>query len=181
MIRHFLAAAATWAALSSAALAQPSLDDFVGEYQLVSSTTAPASTWRYTKGHVSIRKLDERHALILLACNWRDSPKSACDDHYYAQWRDGGLWLQDMSAANARFYFDPVERSLTLISQGYDARATVRRDVYKATAAPLADPVLVRRLRRAESNADSKEMRRLYGHHSKWKYLEDRVELQAVQ
>lgn len=181
MIRPILAAAAVLAAMwaAPAALAQPSLDGVVGEYHLVSSTTAPLTKWRYTKGRLSIKKLDDRHVLILLACEWRDVPKSVCDEHYYAQWRDGGLWLQDMNTFAMRMYIDPAERIVTIISRG--GGGTVRRDVFKATAADLTDPALLRRLKRAQAGADSKENLRVFGHYSKWDYQEHRIEFQAPQ
>jgi hypothetical protein len=181
MIRHFLTILATLAVLCAApaALAQPTLDDVVGEYHLVSSTTAPLTKWRHTKGRISIRKLDERHVMILLACQWRDSPNSVCDDHYFAQWREGGLWLQDMNVFDNRMYFDPAERSLTMVSRGVNG--AVRRDVFKETTAPLTDPALQRRMRRAQSSAEHPENRRVFGHYSKREYLHHRIEFQAAQ
>lgn len=172
------AAAAAAFTLCSSAFAQAPMPSLAGEYGLASSTTVPPSTWGYSKGRVSIKQLDEHHLLILFACEWKREPKAVCGDYYYAQWRDGGLYLQDMNTDAMRLYFDAATRKLTLISRGFDARQSVRHDVFSATSAPLADPALLRRMKREQSNADSKENLRVFGPYTRWDYQNNRIEFQ---
>ena len=71
-IRGAVAAAAlTICACASAQTALP-LTKLVGEYNLASSATVPASTWGYSKGRISVKQLDERHLLIALSCDSRE-------------------------------------------------------------------------------------------------------------
>lgn len=160
------------------AFAQPSVDDLIGEYALVSSTTAPVGNWGYSKGRISIRKLDDRHLLILLACEWKREPKAVCSDHYFAQWHDGGIFMQDMNMDGERWYFDPATRRLTVISRGADPKASVRRDLYGPTDAALTDPALVRRQKRELKLSTDKENLRVFGHYSKWEYRNNRISFQ---
>lgn len=179
----FRSFAAALGALSLApvAIAQQSIDDLVGEYQLVSSNTAPRSNWGYTKGRLSIQKLDERHVVILLACEWKREPKAVCRDHYFAQYRDGGIYLQDMNTDWMRMYFDPKARAFTIVSRGFDAKESVRRDLFTPTAEPLTDAALVRRMKTETGLAHGKENRRVFGHYSKWDYRNHRIEFQHQQ
>ena len=163
---------------SLGAFAQAPMPNLVGDYDLASSTTVPASTWGYSKGRIAIKQLDDKHLLIVLSCEWKREPKAVCGDHFYAQWRDDGLYLQDMNTFAMRLYFDPASRKLTIISRGADAKASVRHDVFAATAKPLTDAALVRRMKREQSNADSKENRRVFGPYNKWDYKENRIEFQ---
>jgi hypothetical protein len=172
------AAAAAALTLCACASAQAPLTKLVGEYNLASSATVPASTWGYSKGRISVKQLDERHLLIALSCEWKREPKAVCGDYFYAQQRDDGLYLQDMNTFAMRLYFDPASRKLTIISRGADAKQSVRHDVFAATTAPLTDPALVRRMKRELSNADSKENRRVFGPYTKWNYQENRIEFQ---
>jgi hypothetical protein len=149
-----------------------------GDYNLVSSATAPGSNWVFTKAHISVRKLDERHLVILFACAWKREPKAACDDHYFAQWRDGGLYMQDMNTDLMRIYFDPTSRALTMIRRGVDDKATVRRDVFVPTDGAPIDATLARRLKRAEKSYTHPESARVFGPYSKWKYENNRIEFQ---
>ena len=175
-LRAALAAAAL--TVCAGAAAQASMSSLVGDYNLASSATVPASNWGYSKGRISVKQLDERHVLIALSCEWKREPKAVCGDYFYAQQRDDGLYLQDMNTDAMRLYFDPVSRKLTIISRGADAKASVRHDIYAATTAPLADPALVRRMKRELSNADSKENRRVFGPYTMWDYQENRIEFQ---
>ncbi|QGZ39575.1 hypothetical protein IP92_01861 [Pseudoduganella flava] len=177
-VPHFLAAACAMAAATTAS-AQSSVADLVGEYTLASSTTVPASSWGFTKSRVSIRKLDERHVLILLACEWKREPKAVCREHYFAQQRDGGVYMQDMNTDSQRWYFDPATRRLTVIWRGADAKSSVRHDVYAPTQEPLTDPALVRRMKREETLWNDKENLRVFGHYSKWTYQNNRIEFQS--
>lgn len=172
------AAAAAALIFCAGAAAQAPMPNLVGEYNLLSSTTVPPSNWGYSKGRVSIKQLDDHHLLILLACEWKREPKAVCGDYYYAQWRDDGLYLQDMNTFAMRLYFDPASRKLTIISRGADAKQSVRHEVFGATTAPLVDTALVRRMKRETSNADSKENRRVFGPYNKWDYQENRIEFQ---
>ncbi|MED5613048.1 hypothetical protein [Janthinobacterium sp. P210005] len=175
-IQGALAAAAfTFCACASA---QAPLTKLVGEYNLASSATVPASTWGYSKGRISVKQLDDQHLMIVLSCEWKREPKAVCGDYFYAQQRDDGLYLQDMNTFAMRLYFDPASRKLTIISRGADAKQSVRHDVFAATTAPLTDPALVRRMKRELSNADSKENRRVFGPYTKWAYQENRIEFQ---
>ena len=175
-LRGAVAAAAL--TLCAGAAAQAPMPNLVGEYKLLSSTTVPPSNWGYSKARVSIKQLDEHHLLILLACEWKREPKAVCGDYFYAQWRDDGLYLQDMNTFAMRLYFDPASRKLTIISRGADAKQSVRHEVFSATTAPLVDTALVRRMKREQSNADSKENRRVFGPYTKWDYQENRIEFQ---
>ncbi|MGK5011661.1 hypothetical protein [Janthinobacterium sp. MDB2-8] len=174
---HGALAAAAFTVCAGAA-AQAPMPKLMGEYNLLSSTTVPPSTWGYSKAHVSIKQLDDHHLLILLACEWKREPKAVCGDYFYAQWRDDGLYLQDMNTFAMRLYFDPASHKLTIISRGADAKQSVRHEVFSATTAPLVDTALVRRMKREQSNADSKENRRVFGPYTKWDYRENRIEFQ---
>ena len=167
-----------FAACMSSHAATTTIDVLPGEYNLTSSTTAPLSNWVYSKAHVSVRKLDERHVVILFACEWKRNPKAACDDHYFAQWRDGGLYLQDMNTDALRIYFDPATRALTMISRAVDAKASVRRDVFAPVDGAPDDAVLARRLIRSEKSYVDPENLRVFGPYSKWKYENNRIEFQ---
>jgi len=169
----FMAAAST---LSHAS--QPMHPSIDGEYGLASSTTAPVSNWGFSKAHISIRKLDERHVVILFACEWKREPKAVCDDYYFAQWRDGGLYMQDMNTDLMRMYFDSASRTLTMIRRGADAKESVRRDVFVPASASPQDATLARRMKRAEKSYDHPENVRVFGPYSKWKYENNRIEFQ---
>lgn len=177
MAKH-IAAMAAWAALCTTAAAQAPLQQLEGDYTLASSTTAPVSTWNYTKGRIAVKKLDERHVVILFACEWNRMPTAGCDEHYHAQWHDGGVYLQDRNTDLLRMYFDPASRTLTMISRGRDADGSVRRDVFKPTGKPIDDAALVRRMKRAQRLADSKENERVFGHYSSWPYANNRIAFQ---
>ena len=177
-IRGAAAAAALTLCISASAQAPLPLTKLVGEYNLASSATVPASTWGYSKGRILVKQLDDRHLMIVLSCEWKREPKAVCGDYFYAQQRDDGLYLQDMNTFAMRLYFDPATRKLTIISRGADAKQSVRHDVFAATTAPLTDPALVRRMKRELSNADSKENRRVFGPYTKWDYQENRIEFQ---
>lgn len=164
--------------LGLSASAQAPMPDLVGEFSLASSSTVPPSNWGYAKARVSIKRLDEQHLLILLACSWKREAKAACGDYYYAQKRDDGLYLQDMNTDAMRLYFDPSTRKLTIISRGVDAKASVRRDVFSATTAPLDEPALLRRMKREQVNANNKENLRVFGPYQSWNYQNNRIEFQ---
>lgn len=140
----------SFAACMSSQAAAPISVRLPGEYELTSSTAAPVSNWVYSKAHISIRKLDDHHLVILFACEWKREPKAACDDYYFAQWRDGGLWMQDMNTDALRVYFDPSTRTLTMISRAVDTKASVRRDVFSPVSVAPKDANLARRLKRSE-------------------------------
>lgn len=149
-----------------------------GEYALTSSTTVPPGNWGYTKARISIAPLDAQHWLILFACEWKREPKAVCGDFFYAQKREGGVYLQDMNTDAMRLYFEPESRTLTMISRGADARSSVRRDVFAPTTAPLTDPALLRRMQRERRLSVDKENLRVFGPYSKWTYQHNRIEFQ---
>lgn len=152
--------------------------DLSGNYDLASSTTVPPGSWGYSKGRIAITPLDAQHWLIVFACEWKREPKAVCGDFFYAQQRDGGVYLQDMNTDSMRLYFDPATRALTMISRGADARASVRRDVFKPTTAPLTDAALVRRFMREQRLSTDKENLRVFGPYTKWTYQNNRIEFQ---
>jgi hypothetical protein len=170
--------AAAFGLCAAAAAAAASPLDLEGEYRLASSSTAPVSKWSYTKAHVTIRKLDDGHLLILLACEWKSEPKAVCGDHMYTQRRGDDLWLQDMNTDAMRLYFNPAARTFTIISRGFDPNGSVRRDVFTPAGAPPDDAALLRRMKRQQTGADSKENLRVFGHYSKWGYTKNRIEAQ---
>jgi hypothetical protein len=175
----FLLPAALAAAMlgGAPALAAPT-DDIVGEYELVSSTTVPASDWGFSKARYSIRKLDERHLSLVLACQWKDSPKSVCSERYVAQRRNGGLYVQDRNTSHWRMDVDPRTRKLAIVTEGADG--TVRRDVYTPTQAPLTDKALVRRMKRERDMVDDLVDEPAFGHFSKWDYRENRIGFRKI-
>lgn len=179
MKKTSLASLALLACFATApALAQAPAAAMAGEYNLTSSTTAPVSNWGFSKAHISIRKLDDKHVVILFACEWKREPKAACDDYYFAEWRDGGFYLQDMNTDFIRMYFTPASRTLTMIRRGADEKASVRRDVFEpATIAP-EDATISRRLKRAEKSYVHPENVRVFGPYIKWKYENNRIEIQ---
>ncbi|WP_338758698.1 hypothetical protein [Massilia sp. METH4] len=177
-LRPLTAIAAAILLCGTATAAGLSTQELVGEYNLTTSTTVPAGNWGYTKGRVSVRQLDDRHILILLACEWKREPKAVCGNHFFAQQREDGVYLQDMNTDFMRIYFDPAGRSLTIISRGADARESVRRDVFAPTEAPLEDRALVRRMKREQGSAEHKESTRVFGHYSKRAYQNNRIEFQ---
>ena len=164
--------------LPPSAIGQTQRSMLDASYSLVSSTTAPVTNWGFSKGRISIKRLDDRHLLILLACEWKREPKAVCGEHYYAQWQESGLYIQDMNTDPMRVYADPAAHTLTIISRGFDAKASVRRDVYKIDEQELTDPALIRRMKREQANADSKENLRVFGPYAKWAYTTNRIEFQ---
>lgn len=175
-----LAMLACCAAFSAhAAAATSPVAAIEGEYKLTSSTAVPASTWGYNKAHISVRKLDERHVVILVACEWKREPKLACDDYYFAQARDDGLYIQDMNTADFfRVYFDPASRALTMIWRGSDAKGSVRRDIFVPASGAPEDATLARRMKRAEKSYVHPDNVRVFGPYAKWKYDANRIEFQ---
>ncbi len=175
-----LAALAFFASCTTA-FAQSPIAAIEGEYKLTSSTTVPASKWGYNKAHISIRKLDERHVVILLSCEWKDEPKARCDDYYFAKLREDGLYLQDMNTDGFfRMYFDPAAHLFTVIWRGADRKGSIRRDVYGLTNGAPEDAALVRRLKRAEKSYVHPENVRAFGTHDKWTYEANRIEFQST-
>ncbi len=160
------------------ASAQSPVSVIAGEYNLTSSTTAPVSNWGFSKGHISIRQLDDKHVVILFACEWKREPKAACDDYYFAESRDGSFYLQDMNTDFIRMYFTPASRTLTMIRRGADDKASVRRDVFESVSSASEDATLARRLKRAEKSYAHPENVRVFGPYAKWKYENNRIEIQ---
>lgn len=178
ILRTILAASLTLVSLNAAAQPAAAAIDLSGNYDLASSTTVPASNWGYTKARIGITPLDAQHWLIVFACEWKREPKAVCGDFFYAQQRDGGVYLQDMNTDSMRLYFDPASRTLTMISRGADAKASVRRDVFKPTTAPLTDPALLRRYKREQRLSTDKDNLRVFGPYTKWAYQNNRIEFQ---
>jgi len=133
--------------------------------------------WGYSKAHVSIRKLDGRHVVILLACEWKHSPKSACDDYFFAQWRDDGIYIQDVNTAVTRIYFKPAAREVAVGMVSVDGKTIYGLDVFTRTSGEPADPTLARRLKRAEQGSVHPESLRINGPYDKWKYEKNRIEV----
>ncbi|KRC02740.1 hypothetical protein [Duganella sp. Root198D2] len=172
-------AALAFLASCTAASAQSPIAAIEGEYKLTSSTAVPASKWGFTKAHISIRKLDEQHVVILLSCEWKDEPKAKCDNYYFAKWRDDSLYLQDMNTDGFfRMYFDPAARIFTVIWRGSDRKGSIRRDVYGPANGAPEDAALIRRLKRAEKSYVDPDNVRAFGTHDKWTYDANRIEFQ---
>ena len=168
-------AALTFCLPGTAQVASTALE---GNYSLVSSTTAPVSNWGYSKARITIKKLDDRHLLIVLACEWKREPKAVCGEHHFAQWQESGLYIDDMNTDWMRIYFDPATRTLSWVSRGADARESVRRDMYRADDSALTDTALIRRMKRETANAMHKESMRVFGPPSKRSYQNNQIEFQ---
>jgi len=50
----------------------------VGEYDLISSSNSPLWHWKMIKGRLSVKRIDDRHVLISLACVWSDRLNVLC-------------------------------------------------------------------------------------------------------
>jgi len=168
------------ALLSTAALADPA-SDIVGDYELVAAKTVPDSKWGYAKARVAIRSLGGGYLSIVLACGWRDSPTAACSERYYAQQRDGALYLQDDNTFALRIHVDPASRRLTFVSRGLDAARSVRYETYAPTVAPLTDSDLVRRMRREQRYADEYVQPNAIRKLGKLTFRDNRIEFRAPQ
>ncbi|MDC8760948.1 hypothetical protein [Janthinobacterium fluminis] len=149
------------------------------DYSLTSSSTAPSGTWRFTKGRLSVKRIDDRHFAILFACEWKKEPKAACSEWWTAQLRDGSLYLQDMNTDNISMHFDPATRAFTINSRGMDADSTLRTDVFHPDTQAIRDKALIRRMKTAQSNFESKENARVFGHYSTWEYSRARIQFPA--
>lgn len=165
-------------AFCATAIADPTAD-IVGDYQLISSKTVPNSKWGYAKARVAIRSLGDNYLSIVIACGWKDIPKSSCSDRFYARQREDGIYIQDVNTFGFRMYFEPGSRRLTFISRGFDAARSVRHEVYAATSAPLTDPDLARRMRREQRYVDEDIQKNISRKLGKETFSENRIEFQA--
>ncbi len=171
-------AACFMAAGAHAPPTQP-LSSMVADYRLISSTTAPDGNWKFTKARLAVSRLDDRHLLIRMACEWEDSPKEACGDWWTAQMRNDGLYLQDTNTESLAMRFDPATRTWTLIRHGYDVAGTVRTDVFGVDEQPDTDPALMRRMKKAQSSFDASIKLKSFGHYGKWDYKRAQISFSA--
>ena len=165
-------------AFCATAIADPTAD-IVGDYQLISSKTVPNSKWGYAKARVAIRSLGDNYLSIVIACGWKDIPKSSCSDRFYARQGEDGIYIQDVNTFGFRMYFEPASRRLTFISRGFDAARSVRHEVYAPTTAPLTDPDLARRMRREQRYVDEDIQKNISRKLGKETFTENRIEFQA--
>ena len=175
MFERFLAHAAIGllaTAISTTALAEP-IDEMVGDYHMVSSNTVPDTHWGFTKGRIAIRRVDDRHMSIVLACGWKKIPKAICSERYYAQQRNGAIYLGDMHSFHFKMEFDRAAHRLTVITQG--AQGSIRHDVYEATSAALTDTDLVRRMRNERRYIDNGADLKTFGPLRKWEFQKNRI------
>jgi hypothetical protein len=147
-----------------------------GEYSLASSTTSPSGTWFFTKGRLSVKKIDERHLLFRFACEWKREPKAACDEWWTVQQRDGSLYVQDVNTDTMSMFFDPSTRTFTMTRQGMDAASTLRTDVFRPDDQAPTDRALIRRMKAAQSSFDGTESSKAFGRHGTWTYSRARIQ-----
>lgn len=164
--------------ICATAIADPTAD-IVGDYQLVSSKTVPDSKWGYAKARVAIRSLGNNYLSIVIACGWKDIPKSSCSDRFYARQREDGIYIQDVNTFGFRMYFEPASRRLTFISRGLDKVGSVRHEVYAPTTAPITDPDLSRRMRREQRYVDEDIQKNISRKLGRETFTENRIEFQA--
>lgn len=167
------ALAATLHAPVQAQSAAQAADRLVGHYGLVSSTSAPDTKWVYTKARIKVRRLDARHLVLYFSCEWTSWPKDACYDWWVVRQRPNGLYLQDLNTGGMGMRFDAATRTLTMTTEG--ARDDVRTDVFRPEAAPPADAVLERRLKRAESSFAATVAEPAFGRPARWDFTRQRV------
>ena len=153
-----------------------------GEYNLTTSTvevpkgyvSKRSDSWQFSKGRLLVKSINDRHLLLVLACQWSDSPNESCDDWWTVQIRDDGVYLQDMNTSPLRFSFDLAKRILTIIRYAPDG--AVRTDRYQVDDAPLTDPALIRRQKRAISSFDGTIKDKTFGDFSAWKFTQSQIE-----
>ncbi|WP_426337236.1 M949_RS01915 family surface polysaccharide biosynthesis protein [Pseudoduganella sp. R-31] len=148
------------------------LQELEGEYSLHSSP----DKWGYSKAHISIKRLDDRHVKILLACEWKHTPKAACDDYFFAKWHNDGVYLQDRNTTVRRIYFSPAPREIALAMVSVDGKRLYKLDSFRPASGPPSDGTLSRRLKRAQQISVSPENLRVFGPYNEWKYENNRLE-----
>lgn len=130
----------------------------------------------YSKAHISIKRLDDRHVVILLACEWKHTPKTACDNYFVAQWRDDGIYIQDRNTAVTSIYFKPASREVAVAMVSVDRKTIYGLDVFTPATGEPADATLARRLKRAQEGSVDPELIRINGPYNKWKFEKNRIE-----
>jgi hypothetical protein len=143
--------------LSPALAATPveQVGQMVGEYTLISSVNDPAKAdWRYKKGWLSVRKLDDQHYLLLHACAWADSPRSQCNEWFILELRGTQLFMMDNSSPVTRIIFDHSTHKLAIVSEGVNG--TKRLDIYAPGNFIMTKDVdLARRMKAANKSWDA--------------------------
>lgn len=145
----------------------------VTDYTLVSSTAAPDVKWVYTRAHIKARRLDAQHLVLYFACEWAKWPKDACYDWWVVRQRPDGLYLQDLNTGGMQVRFDPATGTITMTMQG--AQQDVRTDIFRPASAPVADAVLERRLKRAESSFAATVAEPAFGKPARWDFTRQRI------
>ncbi|MGW8391019.1 M949_RS01915 family surface polysaccharide biosynthesis protein [Pseudoduganella sp. HUAS MS19] len=151
---------------------QSPLQAMEGNYILRDST----GKWGYSKARISIKRLDVRHVVIVLACEWKHAPKTPCDNHFFAKWRDDGVYLQDKNTAVIRMFFSPTSREIAIAMTSVDGKTPYGVDLFVPTDAPPSDATLARRFERAQQNSIDPESVRISGPYDKWDYENNRIE-----
>jgi len=121
---------------------QSPLQALEGNYNLQESPDKEG----YAKAHISITKLDDRHVIIQLACEWKHAPKAACHDYFVAQWRDDGVYLQETNTAVTRMFFSPNTHEIAVAQVSVDGKDLYKVDSFSLTSGPPSDATLARRL-----------------------------------
>jgi hypothetical protein len=155
----------------------PECSALIGEYSLATSTVTPppGNDWRFSKGRLSVSQLDGQHLLFVMACEWQDSPKSACDEWWTAQIREDGVYLSDHRAGLiSGVQFDRVNGKLRILSRS--AYGSVRTDQFVSDSTPLSDRALIRRRKNGHLSFNETVKEKAFGHYSKWRYSPLRVE-----
>lgn len=121
-----------------------------GKYTLVSSTAYEFNPmWRFTKARLEVSRVDQRHMLIAMACQWADAPTAMCDEWWLAQIREGSLYLQDLNTESIAVRFDLSTRTITIVNGNAPTGETRRTDVFKRDPTPAFDKAMTRRMKRA--------------------------------
>jgi hypothetical protein len=155
---------------------QPQPSTFVSEYSLVSSTTSPIGSWRFSKGRLSVKQLDRRHYLFVIACEWTALPAAGCYQWWTAQERDGLLYMSSMNS-NRSVRFDPATRRLTLTMDKMDSENTVRIDEFVQEDAPLTDKGLIAAMKEANESFQMAYKHPDLGHYSNWAHTGTSLEI----
>lgn len=148
-------------------------DAMVGNYRLFSFTVEPThKNWFFTKGRLQIKRLDQKHLLIQLACEWKGEPKAQCWEWTTARQGSDGIFLVFKGNDAQKMRFDPATRTLTVTMEGGNA---TRTDVYVPDDSPVTDPALLRRFRHGLASFEGTIKDKNYGHYRDEDYTKTRI------
>ncbi len=171
--RTALALAIGASAAAHAATVPETAHMLIADYALVSSTSAPGTKWVYTKARIKARRLDAQHLVLFLSCEWGQWPRDACHDWWVVRQRPDGLYLQDLNTGGMSVRFDPATRTLSMTMEG--AQDDVRTDLFRADPAARPDPMLERRMKRAESSFAATVAEPAFGKPARWDFTRQRI------